>query len=199
MIEETKVLLDCYLKAVDESNLPYVSNHWSLGAQYIFLSEGAHEQLESLRAEHRIKAAITLQKFVRKWLQKHRGSSKVNSWNVSNGRPRPLIGSTVGNSSIPAYHLVEKFASQQGLNLTDTPPPLPAYRKYSIKGEHKTPFPQRRIMTDTFVDSHMKVKLNVGEIVTAIGWSVQQKRLIIREPNGELVFVPFASTKLSVQ
>lgn len=51
-----------------------------------FFSEGAHEQLEALRQEHRTKAAITLQKFIRKWLKKQRGSFKVNSWNVSNGR-----------------------------------------------------------------------------------------------------------------
>jgi hypothetical protein len=48
-IEYVQLIFDCYLRAVDDSALPYISNQWALGTRHVFLSHGAHLQLQTLK------------------------------------------------------------------------------------------------------------------------------------------------------
>ncbi|CAM6005132.1 unnamed protein product [Sphagnum balticum] len=44
-----QLILDCYLRAVDDSALPYITNQWALGTRHVFLSHGAYLQLQTLK------------------------------------------------------------------------------------------------------------------------------------------------------
>ncbi|XP_046361529.2 unconventional myosin-IXb-like [Haliotis rufescens] len=59
--EECRTILTSFLRAMDNSMLPYVSTQWTLGKKHLFYSEGTRQSLEGMRQERLHDAAAKIQ------------------------------------------------------------------------------------------------------------------------------------------
>uniref|UniRef100_A0A914XMV5 Myosin motor domain-containing protein n=1 Tax=Plectus sambesii TaxID=2011161 RepID=A0A914XMV5_9BILA len=169
-LEKTKLILECYLKAVDESSMPYVSNQWALGKKHIFLSHGAQQQLNLL---------------------KFADSSARPSPNNNNNNDLP--------STLTPEQLLRKTAATLGIEPSSVPPPLPANRLYTVNGSRKHCFPQRRVMIEKFSDPTTGAEFRPGDVVTVLGVSANSTHLVINSGSGRTSIVPARSTRLTIR
>jgi len=197
---------------------------WAFGKKYIFLSEGARQHLEGIRFGIREESALLIQScwrgyFARqKWpLQSHYVHNlAVNLQCVNERRPRPqpIMGTPppeplLNNPQfrnpeyleiIPTksdrcdFKTIQQTCSLFGLDL-ERPPPIPSSRPYTVKGNRKMTYPQKRIMKHSFPESSSDEKLEEGETVLVIGASPHRGHLVV-ERNNMTLHVPFQLLEL---
>lgn len=76
-----------------------VSTSWSLGKRHIFLSEGARQQLEALRAETRHNAAVAIQSTWRGWHFRRRWPTVKRQLELRMGRNTNNSSLSVNNNN----------------------------------------------------------------------------------------------------
>ncbi|XP_022108413.1 unconventional myosin-IXb-like isoform X2 [Acanthaster planci] len=209
--EDCKVILDCFLQAMDQSKLPYISTRWALGTRHVFLSEEAWQCLEYLRDSRQLKAATLIQSLVRRWLcMKHWPTLKsvlqaklINSKCIEYLDTEPIYEgiqsppSSVGKTSEPdrcEAGIVEQTCNAYGLDVNH-PPPIPKSRPYTVSGGIKVDFPQTRIMKCNFPDTCSEPLLVAGEPVLVTGVSAT-KGLLVVEHNSCTLHVPYQFTQV---
>ncbi|XP_060081419.1 myosin-IIIb-like [Ylistrum balloti] len=153
--EHCKAILNSFLKAMDDSKLPYVSTQWTLGKKHIFFSEGTRQQLEAMRAEKYDKAACRIQATwkgyhqrklwpeKRKHLQAQQGTSKA-TYPVQRKRSK-----TKDNGPKKDPRLLQQASNYYKISL-EAAPAVPATRSYNVAGNVRLSYPQFRIMKDDF-------------------------------------------------
>ncbi|XP_077979493.1 uncharacterized protein LOC144434854 [Glandiceps talaboti] len=209
-IEDTKAILESFLKAMDDSKQPYTSTNWALGKKHIFLSEGARQSMEQLRLEKREEAATIIQANVRRMICQKRWPSLKRSLEhkhqVRNHNHRQ------SSCKSPMYQEIERHRKRgpesdscdiktiqqtcylYGLDM-DSPPPLPSSRSYTVTGNMKMGFPQTRIMKHNFSENQGQVILRKGETVQVVGVSPRRGHLMV-EYNDSVLHVPYQLTEL---
>ncbi|XP_070580651.1 unconventional myosin-X-like isoform X2 [Ptychodera flava] len=212
-IEDTKGILDSFLKAMDESKLPYASTNWALGKRHIFLSEGARQCLEQLRHQRREEAATVIQANVRRmiclkqWPSLRRSLEQKNRVrtqnNVQSNRKSPMYQEIERHrkrgqeSEACDIKTIQQTCYLYGLDM-DNPPPLPSSRPYTVSGNSKMGFPQTRIMKHNFPEGHGDVVLKKGDTVQVIGVSPRRGHLMV-DYNDNVLHVPYQLTELKLQ
>lgn len=93
-----------------------VSTSWSLGKRHIFLSEGARQQLEALRAETRHNAAVSIQSTWRGWHFRRRWPTVKRQLELRMGRNANNSSMSVNNAGNLQNHQVSGGASHVNLN-----------------------------------------------------------------------------------
>lgn len=93
-----------------------VSTSWSLGKRHIFLSEGARQQLEALRAETRHKAAVAIQSTWRGWHFRRRWPTVKRQLELRMGRNANNSSMSINNAASLQNHQVAGGASHVNLN-----------------------------------------------------------------------------------
>ncbi|KAI9556922.1 hypothetical protein GHT06_016716 [Daphnia sinensis] len=83
-----------------------VSTSWSLGKRHIFLSEGARQQLEALRAETRHKAAVAIQSTWRGWHFRRRWPTVKRQLELRMGRNANTSSMSINNAASMQNHQV---------------------------------------------------------------------------------------------
>lgn len=88
--------------------------------------------------------------------------------------PPPLLNNRTQLDCIT----VMQVCNELGNNI-DQAPPMPRSRQYSIvrtnNGNYKVAFPQTRIMTKNFHDQHTKLEIKIGEVVSVLGPSREDR------------------------
>jgi myosin heavy subunit len=93
-----------------------VSTSWSLGKRHIFLSEGARQQLEALRAETRHNAAVSIQSTWRGWHFRRRWPTVKRQLELRMGRNANNSSMSVNNAGNLQNHQVSGGSSHVNLN-----------------------------------------------------------------------------------
>ncbi|XP_066293064.1 myosin-I heavy chain-like isoform X2 [Branchiostoma lanceolatum] len=211
--DECKLILDGFLQAVDSSDLPYTSANWAIGKKHIFLSEGARQQLESVRDIRRDQAATLIQAYVRrrlcvkKWpsirrsleLRKRaksrsRSRSRSRSPHSARNRPQP-IPVMENNHDRCDTKTIQQTCCLYGMDM-DCPPPVPPSRGYTVNGNMKMSFPQMRVMKQGYPDAGKSDRvLRKGDSVKVVGVSPRRGYLIVEHSNTKL-HVPYQLMEL---
>ncbi|XP_063215940.1 unconventional myosin-IXAa isoform X2 [Bacillus rossius redtenbacheri] len=188
-----------------------VSTSWALGKRHIFLSEGARQQLEFLRAGKRHKAAQLIQSTWRGWHVRRRwptlrrglelaaspsrGAAAASAAATARPRPQPIAGTPPPDPSEKCDHkMIQQTCNLFGLDL-ERPPPVPPSRPYTVTGNTKLGYPQTRVMKMPFPDSAGETVLLKGETVLVIGASQHRGHLVV-EHNNTSLHVPFQFLEL---
>ena len=93
-VEDCEFIIDCYNR-IKKDNSFKNNQEWAHGRKYIFLSEGARQQLELARDAKRLKSARKIQQF---WRRRKNAKNNVINNNVANWnnhhnhkpRPKPI-------------------------------------------------------------------------------------------------------------
>ncbi|XP_038068155.1 myosin-3-like [Patiria miniata] len=209
--EDCKVILDCFLQAMDQSKLPYISTRWALGTRHVFLSEEAWQCLECMRDSRQRQAAVLIQSLVRRriymkqWpmLKALLKTKLINSKRFQCLDTEPIYEgiqsppSSTGKTSEPdrcEAGIVEQTCNVYGLDVNH-PPPIPKSRPYTVSGGIKVDFPQTRIMKCNFPDTCSEPLLVIGEPVLVTGVSAT-KGLLVVEHNSCTLHVPYQFTQV---
>ena len=92
VVEDCEFIIDCYNR-IKQDNVHKNNQEWAHGRKYIFLSEGARQQLELAREAKRQKSAAIIQKY---WKRRKNAQNNVKNNNVLNAwqkpRPKPISG-----------------------------------------------------------------------------------------------------------
>ncbi|XP_071796950.1 uncharacterized protein [Asterias amurensis] len=210
-LQDSKVILDCFLQAMDQSKLPYLSTRWALGTRHVFLSEEAWQCLECLRDARQHQAAVHIQSLTRRWIcMKHWPTLKAllqtklsNSKRMQCLEVEPIYEgiqsatSSSGKTSEPDRcdtDIVQQTCSVYGLDVNH-PPPIPKSRPYTVAGSIRVDFPQTRIMKCNYPDNSTEPLLQAGEPVLVTGVSATRGLLII-EHNSCALHVPYQYTQV---
>ncbi|XP_077867998.1 unconventional myosin-X-like [Saccoglossus kowalevskii] len=210
-IEDTKAILDSFLKALDDSKMPYTSTNWAMGKRHIFLSEGARQSLEHLRYQKREEAATVIQSHVRKlaclknWPSLKRTLEQKLRIRTQNheqlmSRRSPMYQEiersrkrVIENESCD-IKTIQQTCYLYGLDM-DSPPPLPSSRSYTVTGNMKMGFPQCRVMKHSFPEGSGEKILRKGELVQVTGVSPRRGHLMIEHKDNTL-HVPYQLTEI---
>ncbi|XP_041362626.1 unconventional myosin-IXb-like isoform X2 [Gigantopelta aegis] len=178
--EECKAILSCFLRAMDNSKLPYISTQWTLGKKHIFYSEGTRQSLEAMRLERLHLAASKIQahwrgsKVRRAWplMRAHLRAKKSMSKSRMKLTPTPKPIEKVDPATL------HKLCSMYGMN-SKRKPQIPASRSYSIHDNMCIGLPQIRVMKENFPDNvPANQTVRKGEEVKVIGVSPQKGHLV---------------------
>ncbi|XP_046994484.1 myosin-I heavy chain [Schistocerca americana] len=133
--EDCQLILQSFQQALEEQPKTQpcaVSTSWALGKRHIFLSEGARQQLESLRSETRHRAAVLIQSTWRGWRLRRRWpalrrSLELQLQHASGGvRSIPVSGAmAVGSGGVPNPSVVVSAVRPRPQPIAGTPPPDP--------------------------------------------------------------------------
>ncbi|KAK3104216.1 hypothetical protein FSP39_025375, partial [Pinctada imbricata] len=186
--EQCKVILNCFLKAMDDSKLPYVSTQWNVGRKHIFYSEQTRQHLEAMRNEKIHNAASILQAAWRGYkcrsvLAEQRSHDQESTCTTVQSQ------STSRRSRKTKYKgkdpgLVDKASHYYSINL-DSTPSVPPKRTYLINGNFRIGYPHFRIMKDDFPSNGSPGQdvLCRGEEVHVVGPSLKRGHLTVRQRN----------------
>ncbi|KAL5018662.1 hypothetical protein ScPMuIL_004384 [Solemya velum] len=187
-LDRCKALLNCFLQAMDESHLPYVSTHWSLGEHHIFYSEGTRQQLEAVRSERLHLAAVCIQSVWKGWRCRLAWSTRRKELQKCRDalKPKTKIKSDHKDNEkqiIINDRLLQELAKINRIDLGKSPS-LPPQRNYSITGNIKLGYPQKRTLKEDFPKTAPPdQRFWRGEEVRVIGPSPQQGHLVVESRN----------------
>ncbi|XP_076338486.1 unconventional myosin-Va-like isoform X2 [Tachypleus tridentatus] len=209
-VEDCKIILDCFIRVLKTSKLTTASTSWSLGKRYIFLSEGARQELDRLRAERRHNAAVLVQSTWRDWKLR-------KGWLTLQHNPRPRATKPFPYSLPPAIRNTSRPCSQPvaGTPPTDVdqdnkavkhlftfigqdlehPPPVPPSRPYTVTGSTRIGYPQSRVIRVNFPDGSGEVQIVKGETVVVLGASERRGHLVVEHKNYK-IHVPYQYLEL---
>ncbi|XP_072030082.1 LOW QUALITY PROTEIN: myosin-I heavy chain-like [Amphiura filiformis] len=207
--DDCKILLDCFLHIMDNSNLPYVSTRWALGTKHIFLSVEAWQCLERLRDSRRDIAAVIIQSYVRRWSCKTKWPTLKSV--LRSGPKRVQFKEPIYEGIQSPHHQ----SAEVHLNHTDMmwsrtvvpyaidsskpePPPVPKNRPfpYTVTSSVKSAdFPQTRIMTHNFPADCKDPLVKKGELILVMGPCDTDGFLVV-EFNNYTLKVPHQHTQL---
>ncbi|XP_022256115.1 unconventional myosin-Va-like [Limulus polyphemus] len=206
-----KIVLDCFARVLKASKLTTASTSWSLGKRHIFLSEGARQELERLRAERRNNAAMLVQstwrdwKLRRGWLTFQRNprprATKPFPYplppaiaNTSRPRPQPVAG-TPPTDVEKDHKGIKHLFSFLGQDL-ERPPAVPPSRPYTVTGSTRIGYPQTRVIRVNFPeDGSGEVQMAKGETVVVLGASERRGHLVVDHKNHK-IHVPYQYLEL---
>lgn len=189
--DQCKAILNSFLKAMDESKLPYVSTQWMYGKKHIFFSEGTRQQLEAMRAERINKAAAIIQAYwkgrlCRKYWSKYKHqllsdresvkSSKTgSSWKSNKTKKVAIIRKD--------ENLLQQASKYYNISL-ESAPSVPPNRLYCVAKNIRLGYPHHRIMKDDYPKEPVNGKvLSRGEEVDVVGPSSKRGHLIVKNSN----------------
>ncbi|XP_062589716.1 uncharacterized protein LOC134251341 [Saccostrea cucullata] len=188
--DQCKAILNSFLKAMDESKLPYVSTQWMFGKKHLFFSEGTRQQLEAMRAEKINKAASIIQAYW-KGLQCRKNWTKRRKQLLSD---RESVKSSQTSSTRKSNkskkigiirkdeNLLQQASKYYNICL-ETAPSIPPNRSYCVAGKNvRLGYPHHRIMKDNFPaeGSVNGAVLSRGEEVDVVGPSSKRGHLIVK-------------------
>jgi len=200
--EDCKAILEALMRKIDRSKGDVMFGSWVLGKRNVFYSEVVKQELEHLLEVRQVKAAITIQCWVRRWICRKRWPNLKRSLEMQRkGRHGSKVNHNhVRRSVSPSDELrVDTKTADQtcclyGLDM-DTPPPLPKSRPYTVMGNMKMGFPQTRIMKVDYPDDGSEVLLKKGEAVKVIRASEKRGYLVAEHKNTTL-HLPFQVMEL---
>ncbi|XP_048762789.2 unconventional myosin-VIIa-like isoform X2 [Ostrea edulis] len=196
--DQCKAILNSFLKAMDESRLPYVSTQWMFGKKHVFFSEGTRQQLEAMRRERINKAAAIIQAYWkgqqcrRNWSQHKKqlasdrdsikSSQTCFSWKSNKSKKVGIIRKD--------ENLLQQASKYYNISL-ESVPSVPPNRSYCVAKNIRLGYPHHRIMKDDFPKEAMDgTVLCRGEEVDVVGPSSKRGHLIVK--NRDLVMdVPY--------
>ncbi|XP_052069098.1 unconventional myosin-VIIa-like isoform X1 [Mytilus californianus] len=187
--DQCKIILEKFLKAMDESKLPYVSTQWRIGKKHIFFSEGTRQQLEAMRQEKIHNAAALIQahwrglkcrlewKTVKPILTKQREilmSPKPQSHKKDTKKPGVIKKEP---------YLLDQASKYYNISL-EAAPDIPNTRSYCVNGQVKLSYPQIRVLKHDYSakDAPENV-LRKGSEVRVVGPSAKKGHLIVDHKN----------------
>ncbi|ESO94837.1 hypothetical protein LOTGIDRAFT_215365 [Lottia gigantea] len=207
--DETKEILECFLRRMDKSNQPYTTTQWIYGRKHIFYSESSRQCFDRMKLDMTSKAATVIQSYWRgywarrSWsmrkkskgyLNRRRGSSKKRYSGIKE-QPPPAAVQAFEEDEIPIYenhpiaetgNPLSDYVNKLIATLPSNPPPLPKLRSYTIHNNRKCPFPQRRRFNEKFkVANYEGLVFDKGQDVTVTGISSKPKFLIVQYCNKE--------------
>ncbi|KAJ7378290.1 Myosin [Desmophyllum pertusum] len=200
--EDCKAILETLMRKIDRSKNDVMFGSWVLGKRHVFYSEVVKQELEILYEVRKVKAAVTIQCWLRRWICRKRWPNLKRSLEL---QKKARHGNKVNHNHVrrsvsPSDELrVDTKAADQSCCLygvdMETPPPLPKSRPYTVMGNMKMGFPQTRIMKYDFPDDGSEVLLKKGEAVKVIRASEKRGYLVIEHKN-TIVHLPFQVMEL---
>ena len=210
---EDKALDDCKMILDYNCVLVNPSENWAMGKRHVFLSEILRQQLEKNRLLVRDKSAVKVQATWRGYkarcqfnLRRIQSNKTSPALNPTKPRPQPISGTPTPPENLVLFpqqkidtkcdlKLVEKACKLFGLS-SDNAPNVPASRSYTVHGNQKVTYPQKRVMKESFPevcsydDKNSDLILHKGEVVTVLGTSSRRGYLIVSFKNRK-IHVPF--------
>ncbi|XP_069123410.1 myosin-I heavy chain-like isoform X2 [Argopecten irradians] len=187
--EHCKAILNSFLKAMDDSKLPYVSTQWTLGKKHIFFSEGTRQQLEAMRGEKFDKAATLIQAMWKGYSHRKLWPDRRKSLQAQQDNPKVTYpvqrkrSKTKESGPKKDPRLLQQASNYYKISL-DAAPAIPATRSYNVSGNVRLSYPQFRIMKDDFPkmasDSNVLCR---GEEVKVIGPAAMRGHLKVQRRN----------------
>ena len=124
-VEDCEFIIDCYNR-IKKDNSYKNNQEWAHGRKYIFLSEGARQQLEEARDAKRQKSAEKIQTF---WKQRKNAKNNVINNNINTAwqqhqkpRPKPIsctppVLDDIIHSDRCDFRVIQQTCSLFGLDL----------------------------------------------------------------------------------
>lgn len=200
--EDCKDILETLMRKVDKPNNDVMFGSWVLGKRYVFYSEVVKQELDKLYEERKVKAVVTIQCWLRRWICRKRWPNLKRSLELQRkGRQGSKTNHSLVRRSVSLsdeLRVDTKAADQScclfGIDM-ETPPPLPKSRPYTVLGNMKMGFPQNRIMKMDYPDDGSEVLLKKGEVVKVVRASEKRGYLVV-EHRGATVHLPFQVMEL---
>lgn len=191
--EDCKVILETLMKQISKSQIDVMFYPWVLGKRYVFYSEIVKQELENLCEGRQVKAVITIQCWIRRWICQKRWPNLKRSLEMQmKGRHGGKLNHNhVRRSLSPSDELrvdtktAEQTCCLYGLDM-ETPPPLPKSRPYTVMGNMKMGFPQTRVMKVDYPDDGSEVIFKKGDAVKVIRASEKRGYLVVEHRNTTL-------------
>nr|CAD7588191.1 unnamed protein product [Timema genevievae] len=127
-IEDCHLILQCLQQAMEEQpklQQSAVSTSWALGKRHIFLSEGARQQLEMLRAATRHQGAVLIQSTWRGWRVRRRWPALRRSLELQQAASNTATATTQQTRSTTAAKTTATSATTTTTGSSARPRPQP--------------------------------------------------------------------------
>ncbi|KAJ8318178.1 hypothetical protein KUTeg_003269, partial [Tegillarca granosa] len=156
-----KEILNSFLRAMDESKLPYVSTQWTIGKKHLFFSELTRQHLEAMRTEKINNAVAKIQAYWRGWKCRKEWPS----------RKKQLLAEK---------DFLKSVQPKQRRNVKT--PEIPFSRTYSVIDKVRLGYPQVRIMKGDYpIEPKNGQALYRGDEVGVVGPSQNRGHLIVEK------------------